>query len=48
MVMSIMGLEPRMTALAKPAAIVNDRPILSTERVLLQDYDRKFAVKKIC
>jgi hypothetical protein len=32
---------PRMTALAKSTAIVNDRPILSSERMLHKDYDRK-------
>jgi hypothetical protein len=36
----------RMTALARPAAIVNDRPSLSSERMLLKDYDRKCSVGK--
>jgi hypothetical protein len=36
-----------MTALAKPAAIVNDGPDLSSERMLHKDYDRKGSVKKI-
>jgi hypothetical protein len=35
-----------MTALAKPAAIVYDRPILSSERMLHKDYDRKCSVEK--
>jgi hypothetical protein len=30
-----------------PAAIVNDRPVLSSERILRKDYDRKFSVEKI-
>jgi hypothetical protein len=30
-----------------PAAIVNDRPILSSERMLHKDYDRKGSVEKI-
>jgi hypothetical protein len=29
-----------------PAAIVNDRPILSSERVLHKGYDRKGSVEK--
>jgi hypothetical protein len=29
-----------------PAAIVNDRPILSLERILYKDYDRKCSVEK--
>jgi hypothetical protein len=35
-----------MTALARPAAIVNDRPILSLERILHKDYNRKCSVGK--
>jgi hypothetical protein len=34
-----------MTALA-PAAIVNDRAILSSERMLHMDYNRKVAIGK--
>jgi hypothetical protein len=30
-----------------PAAIVNDRHILSPERMLYKDYDRKGSIKKI-
>jgi hypothetical protein len=30
-----------MTSLASPAAILNDRPILSSEKVLHEDYNRK-------
>jgi hypothetical protein len=30
-----------------PAATVNDRPILLSERMLHKDYDRKCAVEKI-
>jgi hypothetical protein len=33
-----------MTALAGPAAIVNDRPILLSERMLHKDYGRKCSV----
>jgi hypothetical protein len=29
-----------------PAAIVNDRPILSPERMLLEDCDRKCSIEK--
>jgi hypothetical protein len=29
-----------------PAKIVNDRPILSSERILLKHYDRKGLVEK--
>jgi hypothetical protein len=29
-----------------PAAIVNDRPILSSEKLLQKDYDRKVSVKR--
>jgi hypothetical protein len=29
-----------------PAAIVNDRPILSSERMLLKDYDRRCLIEK--
>jgi hypothetical protein len=34
-----------MTALAR--AIVNDRPILSSERILNKDYNSKCSVEKI-
>jgi hypothetical protein len=30
-----------------PAAIVNDRPILSSKRMLRKDYDRKCSVEKV-
>jgi hypothetical protein len=30
----------------QPAAIVNDRPILSSERMLYKDYDRKCSIEK--
>jgi hypothetical protein len=30
----------------EPAAIVNDRPILSSERMLHNDYDRKCSIEK--
>jgi hypothetical protein len=33
-----------MTALARPATIVNDRPILSSERMIHKDYNRKCSV----
>jgi hypothetical protein len=39
-------LNPRVTVLARPAAIVNDRPILSLERMLHSDYNRKCSVEK--
>jgi hypothetical protein len=29
-----------------PAAIVNDRPILSSERILYKDYDRRCSIEK--
>jgi hypothetical protein len=35
-----------MTALAAPAAIANDRPILSSERMLRKDFNRKCSVGK--
>jgi hypothetical protein len=35
-----------MTALARASSIVNDRPILSSERMLHKDYERKCSVKK--
>jgi hypothetical protein len=35
-----------MSALARPAKIVNDRPILSSERMLHKDYDLKCSVEK--
>jgi hypothetical protein len=34
-----------MTALARARAIVNDRPLLSSERMLHKDYDRKGSVE---
>jgi hypothetical protein len=37
-----------MTALARPAAIVNGRPILFSGRTLHKDYDIKGLVEKIC
>jgi hypothetical protein len=30
----------------RPAAIVNDRPILSSERMLYKDYDRRCSIDK--
>jgi hypothetical protein len=30
-----------------PAAILNDRPILSSERVLYKDYDRRCSIEKL-
>jgi hypothetical protein len=35
-----------MNALARPAVIVNDRPILSSERVLYKDYGRRCSIEK--
>jgi hypothetical protein len=35
-----------MTTLTRPAEILNDRPILSSERMLHKDYDRKCSVEK--
>jgi hypothetical protein len=35
-----------MTALARPAAIVNDRPILSSEKMLHKDYISECSVGK--
>jgi hypothetical protein len=35
-----------MTALAKPAAIVNRSPILSSERILHKDYNHECLVGK--
>jgi hypothetical protein len=35
-----------MIALARPATIVNDRPILSSGRMLHKDYDCKCGVEK--
>jgi hypothetical protein len=29
-----------------PAAIANDKPILSSERKVHKDYDRKFSIEK--
>jgi hypothetical protein len=37
---------PRINALARPAAIVNDRPILSPERMLYKDYDRRCLIEE--
>jgi hypothetical protein len=37
--------DPRMRW-RKPAAIVNDRPILSSERMLCKDYDRRCSIEK--
>jgi hypothetical protein len=34
-----------MTALARPGATANDRPILSSERMLQSDYDGKMSVE---
>jgi hypothetical protein len=36
-----------MNALAKPAAIVNDRPILESERILHKGYNHECSVEKI-
>jgi hypothetical protein len=30
----------------EPAAIVNDRPILSSERMLYKDYDHRCSIEK--
>jgi hypothetical protein len=35
-----------MNALTTPAAIVNDRPSLSSERMLYNDYDRRCSIEK--
>jgi hypothetical protein len=35
-----------MTALARPAASVNDRPILPSERMLHKDYNCKCSVER--
>jgi hypothetical protein len=35
-----------MNALARPAAIVNDRSILSSKRMLPKDYDHKCSIGK--
>jgi hypothetical protein len=35
-----------MKELARPAAIVNDRPILSSERMIYKDYDSGYSIKK--
>jgi hypothetical protein len=45
-VMSPAGSDPRTTALARPAAIVNYRPVLSSERTLHKDYNSKCSVGK--
>jgi hypothetical protein len=37
----------RMTALARTSSNINNRPILSSERLLHKDYDRKCSVEKI-
>jgi hypothetical protein len=34
----------RMTTLARTATIVNERPILSSDRILFKDYDSKCSV----
>jgi hypothetical protein len=36
-----------MTALARPAAVVIDRPVLPSERILRKDYNRKCSFKKL-
>jgi hypothetical protein len=35
-----------MTALARPVPIVNERPFLSSERMLYEDYDRGCSIEK--
>jgi hypothetical protein len=35
-----------MTALARPAAVANYRPILSSERMLQKDYEIKYSIEK--
>jgi hypothetical protein len=35
-----------MTVLARTRAVVNDRPVLSSERMLRKDYDHKLQMKK--
>jgi hypothetical protein len=37
-------LDIRMIALVKSAAIVDDRPILSSERMLRKVYDSKYSI----
>jgi hypothetical protein len=46
MVMYVAGLGPENDCWRRPAAIVNDRPILSLERMLHKDYNHKGSVKK--
>jgi hypothetical protein len=36
-----------MTALTRPAVIVNDRPVLSSERMLQKDYTVSIKLKKL-
>jgi hypothetical protein len=47
MVMSPRDSDLRVTALARAAAIVNDGPTLSSERMLHKDYDSKCLVEKM-
>jgi hypothetical protein len=35
-----------MNALVRTRAIVNDKPILSSERILYKDYDRRCSIKE--
>jgi hypothetical protein len=35
-----------MNALARPAEIVNGRPVLSSERMLYKGYDRRCSIEK--
>jgi hypothetical protein len=35
-----------MNALARPAAILNEKPILSHERMLHKDYDHRCSIEK--
>jgi hypothetical protein len=37
----------RLTTLARPAAILNNRPILLSEMMLHKDYESKYSVKKM-
>jgi hypothetical protein len=46
MVMSPMGLGPENDCAGESAAIVNDRPILSPERMLHKDCDHNSTVEK--
>jgi hypothetical protein len=45
MVMGPTDSDLRMTVLAIPAAIVSDKPILSSERMLHEGFDRKGSVE---